>query len=194
MDTQLARFFSRKLSAIMANDGKFQQSIWFFSRFHDSRFSSLHFIFLPNSASVKVAVLDELAEKHSTAFLDHAVTENLCSTVCDRLMASSKDSFVEYVGEKLSSDGEVASTILSRFNVKSLQNRVLSTSTSEDNRHLLNDIVGQMHPQNGEDSETIVALLSKIFTKFNFTSEQFHEFTKLHILQSIRGTTDEAPH
>lgn len=27
MDTQLARFFSRKLSAIMANDGKFQQSI-----------------------------------------------------------------------------------------------------------------------------------------------------------------------
>lgn len=181
MDTQIVRFFSRKLSATMANDGEF-------SNLQLTKFdlSQMVFVSLP-LASVKTAVLDELAEKHSTAFLDHAVTENLCSTVCDRLMSSSPSSLAEYVGDKMNANEEFAASILNRIGLNTLQNRILSASSPDEKRQLLNDIAAQLDATDGSDAATINKLLMKIFTNFDFTPEQFHEFMKLHILKAVRG-------
>lgn len=48
------------------------------------------------------------------------------------------------------------------------------------------DIVAEMDPKDASANATVFELLSKAFVKFNFTVEQFHEFTKLHILKTIQ--------
>lgn len=108
-------------------------------------------------------------------------------------MASSKDSIVDYIGDKINIDQNFATSILNRTNAKSLHNRILSTSTADEKHQLLIDIVEQMNPKNTNDNESITALLSKIFAKFDFTPEQFHELTKLHILKTIQRTAGDVP-
>lgn len=150
------------------------------------------FSFFYSPASAKAAVLDELAERHSKAFLDYAVTENLCSTICDRLMTSSKDSIVDFVGEKINCDQNFATSILSRLNARSLHKRILSASSPDEKHQLLIDIIAQADPNNASEHEAITALLSKIFEKFNFTLAQFHEFTTMHILKTIQSRKGDA--
>lgn len=106
-------------------------------------------------------------------------------------MASSKDSIVDYVSDKMNSDQEFAASILNRLATKSLHNRMLFESTLDEKHQLLIDIIAQLDTNNAHNQEAIVPLLSKVFAKFNFTPEQFHEFTKLHILKAIRGTAQD---
>lgn len=108
-------------------------------------------------------------------------------------MVSSKDSIIDYIADKINIDPNFATSILNRINAKSLHNRILSTSTTDEKHQLLIDIVDRMVSMNTNDNESIIALLSKIFAKFDFTPEQFHELTKLHILKTIERGAGDVP-
>lgn len=148
IDPQSARGLSSKLSAVMSLD-----------------------------AAVRTSVLEELAEQHSAAFLDHAVTENLCSTVCERLLSTSTNGALDYMATKFSNDEEFRSSWLSRVPSKLFADPALVIDRDA--------VPGQPAPQE------IIKLASSIFEQFSFNSDQFEAVLALYLQNRKRKSSSE---
>lgn len=166
-ETQSVHFLSTKLSSIMSED-----------------------------ENAQAIVLGELAEKHSSEFLDHALTENLCSTVCDRLMISSEDSIIGYMTEKMNSDTRFSTQILNRLKSDVLMQHVLNELDIENQQKLcdhLFDIVDKYHKNKQpiyklmkqKLPEHLHKVILKILSENRLSVEQFEEYTKLYIFRKF---------
>lgn len=149
IDPQSARVLSNKLSTVMSSD-----------------------------AAVRASVLEELAEQHSVAFLDHAVAENLCSTVCERLLSSPSNGALDYMTAKFSSDEHFRSRWLSRVPTKHFADPAL--------------VIGRDAAHRQPAPPEIAKLVSSIFEKFAFNSDQFEDVMALYLRNKLKKGASEA--
>ena len=104
---------------------------------------------------MKHAILDQLSEKHSSEFLDHAVQENSSTVVCDRLAVPS---MIEYIFQQIkkpkageSSDGHIKQVI----------DGVKELCSFPNNKDLMEDIA--LFALQHQTSETFYGLMQKHF-------------------------------
>lgn len=141
-------------------------------------------------------VLEELAEKHSESFLEHAITENLCSVICDRLSVKSPNGITDYATEKINSDDQFASDFLDRVSVSLLRQKLMdAAATSKREQHILlddfltalKDYINSTHRVSPKTIDTgilpehIHLWVSKLFDQFKLTPEQYLQLTSIYI-------------
>lgn len=154
---------------------------------------------------VETAVLEEFAEKHSECFLEHAITENLCSVICDRLTAKSPNAITDYTTEKINNDDQFASDFLDRVSVAVLRQKLMDTiSTSKREQHILLDdfltalkdyisSAPRISPRivdTGNLPEHIHLWVSKLFNQFKLSPEQYLQLTSIYIQKNPPPTLD----
>lgn len=150
-------------------------------------------------------VLEELAEKHSESFLEHAITENLCSVICDRLSVKSSNGITDYATEKINSDDQFASDFLDRVSVSLLRQKLMdAAATSKREQHILlddfltalKDYINSTHRVSPKTIDTgilpehIHLWVSKLFDQFKLTPEQYLQLTSIYIQRNPPPTLD----
>lgn len=151
---------------------------------------------MANDKQVETNVLEELAEKHSESFLEHAITENLCSVICEKLTAKSPNAITEYTTEKINNDDQFASDFLDRVSVAVLRQKLMDIiATSKREQHILledfltalKDFISsapRISPRSidtGILPEHIHLWVSKLFNQFKLTPEQYLQLTSIYI-------------
>lgn len=144
-------------------------------------------------------VLAEMAEQHSAAFLDHTITENICSVICDRLSAKPSSGFVDYITEKMNNDETFANAVLSRVPQKLLQKPVfdaVAKETATEKQKLFEELLAKLETSengdsgddhhetidvNTEISAVVYRWITKQFSQYRLTSDQFEELTDIYI-------------
>ncbi|XP_055318970.1 telomere-associated protein RIF1 [Sitodiplosis mosellana] len=146
--------------------------------------------------------LEELAETHSESFLEHAITENLCSVICDRLTVKSPNGITDYTTEKINNDEQFASDFLDRVSVSMLRQKLMDTvTTSKREQHILlddfltalKDSAHRISPRTVDTGilpEHIHLWISKLFDQFKLTPEQYLQLTSIYIQKNPPATLD----
>lgn len=152
--------------------------------------------------SIENLVLDELAEKHSTAFLEHTIMENICSVICERLTAKSTDGLTDYVTDKINNDQTFANAVLNKISQKSLQKHVFNATASQNaneqqqffeellvtfNRNCLDKKSEIADVGNRQAmSQTIYDWIGRQISQFKLSSDEFEELYKIYILKKMK--------
>lgn len=184
--------FSHLLSKYSPNDilKKFESA--FDAKVLTKRLSGM----MSSDKQVETSVLEELAEQHSDSFLEHAITENLCSVICDRLTVKSPNGITDYTTEKINNDEQYASDFLDRVSVSLLRQKLMDTvTTSKREQHILlddfltslKDYISSTHrvsPKTVDTSilpEHIHLWVAKLFDQFKLSPEQYLQLTSIYI-------------
>lgn len=151
---------------------------------------------------VESAVLEDLAEKHSEAFLEHAITENLCSVICDQLTMKSANGINDYIADKINSDDQFASDFLDRVSVSVLRQKLMDivTSSKREQQILLCDFLTALKDAMYRVSPRVVNTnilpehihlwVAKLFDQFKLTPEQYLQLTSIYIEKNPPATLD----
>lgn len=158
---------------------------------------------MSTSKQVETDVLETFAEKHSESFLEHAITENLCTVICDRLSEKQPNAITDYATEKINNDEQFASDFLDRVSVSSLRQKLMDTvTTSKREQHILLDdfltalkdsahrISSPRTVDTGILPEHIHLWVSKLFDQFKLTPEQYLQLTSIYIQKNPPATLD----
>ncbi|XP_031630686.1 telomere-associated protein RIF1 [Contarinia nasturtii] len=184
--------FSHLLSKYSPNDilKKFDSA--FDARVLTKRLSTM----MTNDKQIETVVLEELAEQHSESFLENAITENLCSVICDRLTLKSPNAIIDYTTEKINMDENFASNFLDKVSVSTLRQKLMDiVATSKREQHILLDdfltalkeYIGSTHRMSPRTIDTgilpehIHLWISKLFDQFKITPEQYLQLTSIFI-------------
>lgn len=190
--------FAHLLSKYSPNDflKKFESA--FDAKVLTKRLSTL----MSTDKQVETQVLEELAETHSESFLEHAITENLCSVICDRLSVKSPNGITDYTTEKINNDEQFASDFLDRVSVSMLRQKLMDTvTTSKREQHILLDDfltalkdsahrISRRTIDTGHLPEHIHLWVSKLFDQFKLTPEQYLQLTSIYIRKNPPATLD----
>lgn len=150
---------------------------------------------------IESTVLEELAETHSESFLEHAITENLCSVICDRLSMKSSNGINDYLADKINADEQFASDFLDRVSVTVLRQKLMDiVTTSKREQHiLLEDFLVALKDyyrripktvDTGILPEHVHLWVSKLFDQFKLTAEQYLQLTSIYIQRNPPATLD----
>lgn len=151
---------------------------------------------------VESAVLEDLAEKHSESFLEHAITENLCSVICDQLTMKSPNGINDYIADKVNADDQFASDFLDRVSVSVLRQKLMDivTSSKREQQILLCDFLTALKDAMYHASPRIVDTnilpehihlwVAKLFDHFKLTPEQYLQLTRIYIEKNPPATLD----
>lgn len=151
---------------------------------------------------IKSAVLEDLAEIHSEAFLEHAITENLCSVICDQLTLKSPNGISDYAADKINGDDQFASDFLDRVSVSVLRQKLMDivTSSKREQQILLCDFLAALKDAMYRVSPRIVDTnilpehihlwVAKLFEQFKLTPEQYLQLTSIYIANNPPAPLD----
>lgn len=151
---------------------------------------------------VENAVLEDLAEVHSESFLEHAITENLCSVICDQLTMKSPNGINDYIADKINGDDQFASDFLDRVSVSVLRQKLMDivTSSKREQQILLCDFLAALKDAMYRVSPRIVDTeilpehihlwVAKLFDQFKLTPEQYLQLTSIYIEKNPPATLD----
>lgn len=160
---------------------------------------------MSNDTQIKSTVLEELAEQHSESFLEHAITENLCSVICERLSMKSSNGINDYFADKINSDDQFASDFLDRISVSVLRQKLMDiVTTSKREQHILledflvalKDYIRGAHRLSPKTVDTdllpehVHLWVSKLFDQFKLTAEQYLQLTSIYIQRNPPAALD----
>lgn len=150
-------------------------------RFLTGKLSTL----MKNNAQIETSVLDELAESHSEGFLEHALTENMCSVVCDKLSTKSPNELINYMTSKINNEKVFASEFLKCVSPSILQQSLCSDAESNQIKQLLDGIHKTMQQQSASNDNILPKVfhewIAKLFSHYKLTANQYLQLTSIYI-------------
>lgn len=153
---------------------------------------------MSNDDAIRGVIMDELADKHSLAFLDYALIENRTNDVCDRLIAvNSTNDIVESLTEKTNTDDAIRNVVLTGLATQ------LSTENQEQLFERLTDSLHQqLNVEQNIDEASITSakpipnyierFMAKVFQSNDISSDDFFNLTKQFFLRKF-NSTDSTP-
>lgn len=146
-----------------------------------SKLSSL----MKSNALIETSVLDELAETHSEAFLEHALTENVCSVICDKLTTKSPNEFINFITSKINNEKVFAGEFLKCVSPSILQENLCNDAQSNQIKLLLEEIHKTMQQQSASKDNVLPKVfhewIAKLFSHYKLTANQYLQLTSIYI-------------
>lgn len=139
--------------------------------------------------NVQAVVLDQLAEANAAEILEHALTENMCSSIIGKLVARSPDDVIDSITSTMRQDQGFAAELTKRIPVGSFQQRVYEAASKANPievKLVLDEILKatQQYPQDAVLPDTFFEWFQQLITHYKVSPEQYLHLTSIIFRQN----------
>lgn len=129
-------------------------------------------------------VFDRMSEKHATGILDHALSENLCSTIIKRLVDRSPDEVVDSLTDILNVDQSFADELATHLPIAVIKRRVreaVARGVTSEIRVVLDEILTATQQFRHDDvlPNSFFDWFKRVIARYKVTPEQYLQLTSI---------------